>query len=568
MDTPPPLNKRLPMVAWYSPRQLLSTAADVVVSTILGRHSDYRAIEALGRPDIDIHNHLSLDGEAFWLDYVADVGDGWNSTYAVAYYLSRPTLTLKTPEGGEHETQRGQVLVFGGDEVYPVPGRDGYRDRLVAPYETALKQTQAPHPSVYAIPGNHDWYDSLVSFTRLFCNKPWFAGWRAEQRRSYFALRLPHDWWLLGSDIQLGSDIDDAQVDYFRQVAARFGPDDRVILCNAEPHWVLAKMYGDKDPAYNESNLEFLEQKVLGRRIAVFLAGDLHHYRRHADAEGIQKITAGGGGAFLHPTHGPDVEELDKGFHHKTSYPLPAVSRRLAWGNLKFPFLNPGFSILPAILYLLLNWSVGVDPRVLEGYDGWQALSHFLNRALLQPQGVLALVITLAGFILFTDTHSKWYRGTAGSLHACLHMAAACLLGWGIGEFLLASSLPPLSTPYLLCLAAGVAVSGAIVGSFIMGLYLLVSLNVFRRHSNEAFSSLGIADWKNFLRLKIEADGSLHIYPVGMERVPRKWREENKGDHEPALLPDDPDATLPILIEEPVTVALRGKNLLLAPTQP
>ena len=33
----------------------------------------------------------------------------------------------------------------------------------------------------------------------------------------------------------------------------------------------------------------------------MFLTGDLHFYKRHENAEGIQKITSGGGGAFLHP---------------------------------------------------------------------------------------------------------------------------------------------------------------------------------------------------------------------------------------------------------------------------
>ncbi len=40
-----------------------------------------------------------------------------------------------------------------------------------------------------------------------------------------------------------------------------------------------------------------------------------------------------------------------------------------------------------------------------------------------------------------------------------------------------------------------------------MGLYLLLSLNLFGRHGNEAFSSLGVEDWKNFLRLHINEKG-------------------------------------------------------------
>jgi hypothetical protein len=54
-----------------------------------------------------------------------------------------------------------------------------------------------------------------------------------------------------------------------------------------------------------------------------------------------------------------------------------------------------------------------------------------------------------------------------------------------------------------------------------MGLYLLVSLNGFGKHWNEAFSSMRIKSYKNFLRLRIAPDGSLTIYPIGLKDVPR-----------------------------------------------
>src|SRR5262249_42329257 len=168
---------------------------------------------------------------------------------------------------------------FGGDEVYPAASRTEYKQRLVRPYETALRKTGVPHPHLFAIPGNHDWYDSLVSFSRLFCMKRWFAGWKTQQTRSYFAIKLPHGWWLLGTDVQLGSDVDAPQVEYFKKVAAHMADGDRVILCNAEPHWIYSGIYSDYDTTvYNEGNLAFLENHVLRKGVSIFLAGDLHHY--------------------------------------------------------------------------------------------------------------------------------------------------------------------------------------------------------------------------------------------------------------------------------------------------
>jgi hypothetical protein len=88
-----------------------------------------------------------------------------------------------------------------------------------------------------------------------------------------------------------------------------------------------------------------------------------------------------------------------------------------------------------------------------------------------------------------------------------------------------------------------------------MGLYLLASLNVFGRHSNEAFSALRIEDFKHFLRLHIAPDGGLRIFPIGIERVPRRWKPvEAAGPEDAQLEPDDPRATPPVSIEPAIVV--------------
>ena len=94
-----------------------------------------------------------------------------------------------------------------------------------------------------------------------------------------------------------------------------------------------------------------------------------------------------------------------------------------------------------------------------------------------------------------------------------------------------------------------------------MGIYLFVSLNFFGRHHNEAFSSLKIADYKNFLRLKIEENGDLVIYPVGVRKVAKKWKENSDLEENSRIVPDDSRATLPELIEEPVIISKSANNL-------
>ena len=543
--TPPPTeSERRRMVGWFDPGPLVTTGFNVIVSTLFGRHSDYRLIEALATADQQQFFDYTVDETGatrsdIWIDYVADTGDGWNSTYAIAYWITRPSLAGVDEAGRPVDTRPGRLLVFGGDQVYPSANRRDYRDRLVRPFETARNYSAPPEPDVFALPGNHDWYDSLVSFTRLFCSQRWFQGWRTRQERSYFALRLPGRWWLIATDCQLGSDIDALQVAYFKRVAAAMHEGDRIILCSAEPHWVYSETYQELDPEINEHNLRYLE-RVFARSGAVtrvHLAGDLHHYRRHAHADGTQKITAGGGGAFLHPTHGADVSQLAGGFTLRRAFPTEAVSRRLAWRNVLFPIINPRFGWVTGSVYALIGW--------------WWQLGG-LGR-------ILGPLLIISGFILFTDTHSPWYRRVAGSLHGVAHLMAAYALGvLGLSlAALLPGQLPASYAPMLqTAIVGGVLLGGGwVVGSFLMGLYLLISLNGFGRHSNEAFSALRIEDFKHFVRLRITAEGDLRIFPFGIERVPRHWKPvPDARPDEAQLESDDPRATPPVAIEPAILV--------------
>ncbi|MGH9900566.1 MAG: hypothetical protein ACRD68_01865, partial [Pyrinomonadaceae bacterium] len=519
---------------------------------------------------------------------------------------------------GDLRTERGHVLIFGGDQVYPVASRKEYRERLLVPYKSALECTgpppgeareDDPHPWVFATPGNHDWYDSLVSFTRLFCAGRWFAGWLTQQSRSYYALRLPGRWWLLGIDVQLGSDLDGAQVRFFERVAKEMGEDDRVILCTAEPHWVLADLYKEFDEEYSESNLKFFEEKVLGDRAQVFvyLAGDLHHYRRHEyrdrDGTTIQKITAGGGGAFLHPTHNMGrVNKSEEGIETKEGtrrgketirdsmltreekaarknisaggagancgaavaggktagrvftleacFPGQDASRRAGLGNLAFVWHNRKFGLITGALYWLSSWVVvGYVSEFDRGNAGgrlpfWENL--FRTARLEFPDAALAfwLAVIMSGFVLFTESHSKLYRWAAGIVHGLAHVLAVGALSVVAYYVALRSGLDPTPDPRQggallsllvmfgthLLIAAFIFFGGWVVGSFIMGVYLWASFNLFGRHYNEAFSALKIEDWKHFLRLRIDAEGNLEIYPIGIPKVPRRWREAKGAD--------------------------------------
>ena len=350
------------MVGWYDPPQLLRTGALVLVSQQFALHADNREIQAL-QATVAVPHDYSAD-EAMrrdlWIDFVADSGDGFNSTYAVASELARDSIRIEAGEGRPTEIQRGQILIFGGDLIYPTPTGQGYDDRLIHPYRDAFGTDEARWPDVWAVPGNHDWYDSLSAFRRLFCTEQDFGPWTSRQRRSYFAVKLPHHWWLFGVDLQLLHEIDQQQLWYFQEIIEHMGRDDRIILCSPEPYWLEQAPMAVGSSVFVKSLLRVLLDSM-GDRLRLAVAGDLHHYQRlSADDSTKHFITCGTGGAFLHPTHVVNLNP-EPGFSLRKSYPDADQSRRLTRSNALFLGRNPLFGIVPAFFYLLVAWSTGIN---------------------------------------------------------------------------------------------------------------------------------------------------------------------------------------------------------------
>jgi hypothetical protein len=571
-----------PSVCWYAPLQLLRTARFVAIATIFGQHADPRLIEAITRDDgsqrgargpapFEPHDY-STEQAPFWIDYVSDTGDGWDATYTVAYHVAQDELVLarqgdRSPSGGDRtvRTERGHILVFGGDEVYPTASLEAYETRLVLPYDHALPGNDGEGPlrsvpHVFAIPGNHDWYDSLVSFTRLFCSRRRFAGWQAQQQRSYFALKLPRGWWLIGTDLQLGSDIDGPQLAFFEGVEKGIGPGDRIILCHAEPNWIKETIYPNE---YAYRSIRELEA-LFGERVKLFLAGDYHHYSRHENGHGVHKIVAGGGGAFLHLTNGPDDSEVggdgpQDRFVCKLKYPSRSISWWLGWTNLLFfPFRNwpLGFATAPAYV---VTAAALISPHDQAG--SLQDLGIQIAQRLPWNPFSLFWVVTVAlGVVFFTDTSRRWYRWSAGLVHAMAHIAAAVVLGGTLAAALdagMRAAAPDWLLWQPLLAAIATAVGGYVIGPLVLALYLTLSVNVFGRHRDDASSALRNPNYKNFLRLMIDSSGRLFVYPIGIRRVATRWGRPT-GPTPSRLEPRN--STRPFLIEEPVAIAAPPVN--------
>ena len=563
-DTPPPCPPRpaeasdlgfvrRPMVRWFDPHQLIDTAVRVLLSGMFSSYADNRELQA--REPAEVPDRSGQP--ELWLDYVADLGDGWNSTYTVARLLAAEELTLER-DGETHRTERGRLLVMGGDAVYPVPKAAEYENRMLGPYRSALPCAAGEAPELFAIPGSHDWYDGLVNFTSVFCRNRWIGGWRTRQRRSYFALKLPHGWWLWGIDIQFGASVDEAQLQYFADVAAdQMRPGDRVVLCmskEVESGRNEAEVHSDRD-------IEYLEREIIhprGAQVLLYLKSGKHYYSRYEQEDGPRHhIESGGGGAFLHPTHNlPERTSLagvdgPTTYRRAGTYPSAAVSKRLRKRIWLMPAYNLPLAAVFGTVQVLLAFMLGLnlnDQHVSLGVDDllramWESPTAFLLS--------LLVLASLVGMVRFAHDATGIGRILLGLAHSTLQVISVA--GVMLAASYLSSTFGLAGAWSLLAFLGLVWLLGGISGMMGMAGYLWVT-GCLGLHGTEAYAPLHHEDHKHVLRLHIQADGALTVYPIGIDRVGRRWAlRPDAPAHAPWFAPEGREPE-PHLIEGPLRI--------------
>lgn len=522
------------MVGWYHIPQLAATGMRSMVSALFGAFADKREIMRLlseGKPEV----HSYTNDDEIWIDYLSDLGDGFDSTFTMAHLISRDTLNI---EGTE--LPRGSIVVLGGDQVYPTATRDEYINRFKGPYQMAFPYDAASvHPHMYAVPGNHDWYDGLANFIKIFCQQRFVGNWKTMQSRSYFAIQLPHNWWLWSIDIQLEADIDQQQLDYFESIKMRMEPGSKVILCTAEPGWVFfanGTNNGYKSLRYFESR--FLQDTAKPFQYVLTLTGDLHHYSRYTcvnTTSNNQKITSGGGGAFLHPTHNlPDkIMNLREGdIELQKVYPSKQESRKLLFKNLLFTWYNKSFSIYIGAIFLLITWIIqskkyGALDTTFLGYIAriplgnvaqfFKAIGnlYFNNLILLAFNILLILFMYSIANIPTNLTYRPYVYRVFSALHGIVQIGLFYFVLWVISHITPQHLPKPIETLLLQILILFI---GGLTVSTVFGIHLILSNLLLGNHDNEAFSSLQYEGYKNFLRMHITKN-AITIYPIGVDNV-------------------------------------------------
>ena len=500
-------------------------------------------------------------GREVWIDFVADTGDDYDVSGAVARML----FAEYALSGDQPRTlPRGDLLLFGGDTAYPAASAKEIERRLLRPWNLALRDRADTRPRVLlGIPGNHDWYDGLDGFGRLFrrsvtgnlvvppndakglgrgasaggADDP--AAGRAEgilKRHLHIdeiaeSFRLAEEAiesltaLLLRSTVRRASRLTLAgytavqEASYWALALAPgldlWGVDrqlrgadfrQRVFFAHRRAEGNPPKiLFVAPDPALaygepNELGMKLLE--ACGLRLAssrlFYLTADFHHYERHT-VEGSVHVVAGGGGAFLHGTR---IDPSPSGAPPDCVYPDRRTSLQLALGMpLKLAGGTAGF--LPHIMFALL--------AAIE-------LSAFRRGPI--PGAVATVALTLVAVLALSL-----------AVHARLERPAAT---WAISSvFGLILGLAPIGLrlvlfpllPWLDNLVLVVAY--AFLASLVLGGFLL-TLALTGLERQQGFAALGHPGFRHFVRLCVHPGGRVEAFVIG--------KDDPIGDGPPVLI--------------------------------
>jgi hypothetical protein len=256
----------------------------------------------------------------------------------------------------------------------------------------------------------------------------------------------------------------------------------------------------------------------------------------------------------------PRVEE--ETYRAKRLFPTREKSKSMRWGALGFFLNNYSFSLLFGILYTFFFYMLQSRSRLQSGGTGtildrlheatnvWELPGIHFSVVIHAPNLILFLLIFLGGLIAMAESKKVGLRILQGVAHTLGHVAVFTLLSWGIVKlsFVIAQSCPTwLLVPVLALLTI---LLGSLAAGLVVGFYLAL----LPQHQL-TYSSQAIKGYKNFLRLHI-AEHGVTIYPIGVEKAHRKWRELEKptSPHKTRSLPAADGEIACTLIETPITI--------------
>ncbi|MDX3261989.1 metallophosphoesterase [Streptomyces sp. NPDC093228] len=328
-------------LSWLNPKTLWAARNGVLASwfgdpTGQTRSRWAQQQQSAGAPADRVIRHDGPDRFSFMV--IGDTGEGDDPQYAVI-------------PGFLKAGQDTDFAVLASDVIYPVGATADYGTKFFRPY----RDYRAP---IYAIPGNHDWYEDLQGFMKVFCDaaplapapapRPLTGAWlrsllwhrpgKLDEQRLSAARKLrsapaqqavqPGPYWaidagplrIIGIDTGLLGTIDAEQGRWLREVSQ--GPRPK-ILVTGSPLYVDGEHH--PCPIEGGGTVDDIVRDP-GHHYVAAIGGDIHNYQRYpvdVDGRTIQYVVSGGGGAFMHATHTiPRVSVANVGEQDFRCYPL------------------------------------------------------------------------------------------------------------------------------------------------------------------------------------------------------------------------------------------------------
>jgi hypothetical protein len=459
----------------------------------------------------------TLDRDLY-VDYVADTGDDVSVSRAVAR-LVFAAYELPDPDnpGSYLRAPRGDILLFGGDTAYPVATAQELTNRIIVPWNQVLRELpdDGRRRVLLGVAGNHDWYDGLDGFGRMFRRKSpgtiprpvvtpisqkrvehhtrWarefvrghkvekpkvlaLSGYITVQNASYFALPLAPGIELLAVDRQLTT-TDSRQAEFLRDYY-QDRPESAAFVLLPDP------VYHFGDPSKTGVPMvESLHLDLEGRE-SFILTGDIHHYERSQRGK-LLHVIAGGGGAFLHPAR------IAKG----------GLAPTIVW-----PDAAQSRTLLRQVPWKLAIGRSGFLPHY--GLLGVFFLAYICSHQLYAHTGLVAstsvlTVLLIAGIYALIGGAAK----KPSVLPIALGVALLTVMLPIGGMLLLNTMLEQFgwSAPTVMLGLATLALD-VFAGALIFGAYLSL-LTLLGYENMQAFTALDHPGFKHFVRLRVRADG-------------------------------------------------------------
>jgi hypothetical protein len=485
-----------------------------------------------------------------WIDFVADTGDDSEVSAAVAGMVF---AEYALQDGSGRVLPRGDLLIFGGDTAYPLSSAPEIARRLTHPWNEVLARQGPPDRArvLLGIPGNHDWYDGLDGFARLFRRDPLRErADRAHDEALHDELRLadsadPREsgralgriYRQLHLD-ELAGSISLAEQALSGAFAVMTGRKVKRIsrlwlmgyrAVQEASYWLLPLAPGLDLWGVDRHlrSLDFRQRLFFGehragqpgaRRILVspdpaIAMGEPNspgaqilkacglslksdpicyltgdsHHYERRQVGPSMHVIAGGGGSFVHGTR---VHRYPRGKRPACAFPDTNTSRRLAASVPLRLVLGTG-GLLPHAGCAALA-AVQLSMFGIGGFAGW---------------ATTALVAALAGFFMYQTVLKRRERPWPSLGVALVFGPLLALAPIGVG-WLLARVMPALASG-LVDVAAM-----AFVGPLIIGHFLLALVFTGLEH-HQAYAVLGHPGFKHFIRLSVGRGGRVEAWTIG-----------------------------------------------------